>query len=121
MKSTIGTVGRILFAVPFAIFGLLHFMNADGMATMVPFPPELVWVYVTGLAHILAALSIIIQKKTGLATLLLGIMLLIFALTIHLPGVLSGDEATMAMSMPGLLKDLSLAGAAFYISSQYKD
>jgi putative oxidoreductase len=121
MKSTIGKAGRILFAVPFAVFGMLHFMNAEGMATIVPFPPELILVYLTGLAHILATVSIVIEKKTGLAALLLGIMLVIFALSIHLPGVMSGDEATMANAMPALLKDLSLAGAAFYISAQYKD
>jgi hypothetical protein len=37
-------------------------------------------------------------------------MLLSFALMIHLPLLLSGDQS----AMPSLLKDISLAGAAFF-------
>ncbi|MCU0447702.1 MAG: DoxX family protein [Microscillaceae bacterium] len=107
--------GRVLFALPMAVFGLFHFMNAGAMKGMVPnyIPGGVVWVYITGIALIAAAVSIIIEKMTKLSGLLLGIMLLIFAFTIHLPG---GET-----SMPSLLKDLALAGAAFYISANGKN
>ena len=81
------------------------------MSGMVPsfLPAAIFWVYLTGLALILAAVSILIQKKARLACLLLAVMLIIFVLTIHLPG-LGGENAQMAMPM--LLKDTALAGGA---------
>ena len=40
-------VGRILFALPFAVFGLMHFMAGGDMAGMVPSwgPGGGFWVY----------------------------------------------------------------------------
>lgn len=111
-----GILGRILFALPLAAFGLLHFMNAQAMAGMVPayVPGGAVWVYITGAGLILAAIAIIAGRFVGLAGLLLGIMLLSFVLTVHLPG-LSNPEMAM-MAMPNLLKDTALAGAAFVLA-----
>jgi hypothetical protein len=72
-------------------------------------------VYLTGAALLAAADSIVIQKKVALATLLRGIMWLTFGLVLHLPGVLGGGEGAQT-SLSMLLKDLAMAGAAFYIS-----
>ena len=110
-------IGRILYAIPMLMFGVFHFGNADGMAGMVPIPGGVIWVYLTGIALIAAAVSIFINKKMKLATMLLGLMLLIIALSIHLPGVIGGSES----SMPMLLKDLGLAGGAFFISGNSSD
>lgn len=103
--------GRFLFAIPFAIFGLLHFMAGDEMAPMVPLPGGAIWVYLTGVAHLAAAVSIIINKKARLAATLLAILLLIFVFSIHLPSVMEGGEAGQA-SMMNMLKDIALAGGA---------
>jgi len=110
-------VGRIVFAVPFIVFGILHFMNAGAMTGMVPsyIPGGVFWVYLTGLALILAGVSIIIQKYTYLASLLLAALLLIFVLTIHLPAVIGGDR----MAISGLLKDTALIGGALLIAAMY--
>lgn len=106
-------VGRILYGLPLLVFGLLHFMSAQMMAGMVPafVPGGILWVYITGTALILAAIAVIAGRLVSLASLLLGIMLLSFALTIHLPMLMGGDQN----AMPNLLKDTALAGAAFYI------
>jgi putative oxidoreductase len=122
MKN-LSNIGRIIYAIPFLVFGVMHLMNANGMAGMVPslFPGGVIWIYITGLCMIAAAISIITKKMIGLATLLLGILLLIYVLTIHVPGLSSPDEMTKMMSMSGLLKDLGLAGAAFMISGLYSE
>jgi len=120
METTIAKIGRFVYAIPFAIFGLFHFMNANAMAGMVPIPGGSFWVYLTGIALVGASLALIIQKEVKLVALLLGIMLLIFALSIHLPGVISGGEG-MQTSMSNMLKDLALAGAAFFVSGVYSD
>jgi|AntRauTorcE11898_2_1112593.scaffolds.fasta_scaffold34397_1 uncharacterized membrane protein len=118
MNNTWHTIGRIVFALPFAIFGILHFINAGQMAGFVPafIPGGVIWVYLTGAALLAASISILAQKMTRLACILLGVLLLIFVLTIHLPGVIeSGGES----GMPNLLKDLALAGASWFIAGSY--
>lgn len=87
------------------------------MQGMVPdyLPGAIFFVYLTGVALILAAIAIIINKKAKLAALLLGIMLLLFALMIHLPGM-SESQA----SFSNFMKDTALAGAAFFISANSK-
>ena len=62
MEQIIGSltkIGRFLLAIPMAVFGVLHFMAADNMAPMVPIPGGVIWVYVTGVALIAAAVSAI--------------------------------------------------------------
>lgn len=102
-------LGRYLFAIPMLIFGIFHFMNANAMAGMVPLPGGVFWVYLTGAGFILAAISIVIKKHDRLACFLLGIMLLIFALSIHLGGAIDGDQNSTTQ----FLKDVALAGGAF--------
>jgi len=113
------TVSRILYGAPLVIFGLLHFMNAQGMSGLVPsyFPAPIFWVYLTGAALILAGGAIIANRKAKLASVLLGIMLLIFALTIHLASFLGGNQASLAQ----FLKDTALAGAAFALAGILED
>lgn len=36
MKALIDCYARIIYAIPFAIFGLMHFMKGGDMAGMVP-------------------------------------------------------------------------------------
>ncbi len=116
MNSTIGKIGRYVFALPFGIFGILHFMNASAMAGMVPIPGGVFWVYLTGIALLAASISIFIEKYARLACILLGVMLIIFVLSMHLPGVLGGE---MQPNMSNLLKDLSLAGGAWILAGNY--
>jgi putative oxidoreductase len=111
LTSTLTKIGPYLIAIPAAIFGILHFMGADGMAGMVPIPGGAIWVYITGLALIAAAVSVIIGKKTRMAATLLAVLLLIFVLTIHLPGVIAGGDGGQ-MSLMSMLKDLMIAGGA---------
>jgi len=116
MKVLTTTVARYLFAIPFIVFGLLHMMNGSAMAGMVPIPGGVFWVYLVGLALILAGVSIIMQKMMKLSALLLAVLLLIFILTMHIPGVIGGTGAAMQMSMMSLLKDMALMGAALTYS-----
>lgn len=112
-------IGKLLYALPMAMFGFFHFMGADSMTGMVPsfLPAPVIWVYLTGLALVLAALAIIIGKKAKLATTLLGTMLLLFAVLLWLPGFI--DQAQPDAGM--FLKDTALAGAAFFMSAHLKN
>ncbi len=121
MKAMISNLGRILYAVPFIVFGFGHFMNAKMMSGMVPVPGGVIWIYVTGACLLSAGVSIIIQKKASLACLLLGILLLLFVFSIHLPNLLSHDSTLKMMGFSNTLKDLCLAGAAFYMHGHLRD
>ncbi len=115
-------LGKYIFAIPFAIFGVMHLMNADAMAGMAPFGGAIV-VYITGIALIAAAVSIIIGKMDKLATALLALFLLLTVLFVHAKGLSNAaDEMASATAMGNLLKDLALAGAAMlYASHSAKD
>lgn len=112
-------LGKYLYIVPMAIFGLMHLAMGSKMSGMVPswMPLPIFWVYLTGLSLIAAAVALIINKKAKLAMTLLGVELLIFVVFIHVMALAGGDQQAMAM----VLKDSSMAGAAFYIASGLKD
>jgi putative oxidoreductase len=116
----ISTLGRFIYAIPFILFGVIHFMKGHEMAQMVlkgwPIADGLV--YVAGLGMILAGISIIINVKARLACLLLALLLLIFILGIHLPKVMHGELYGMAMAT--LLKDSALLGAALTYAGMLK-
>ncbi len=113
--------GRILYALPLAVFASFHFMNAKNMASMVPkwLPGSEFWVYAIGLLLVLAAISVIAGKFTKWVTLILGILLLCFVLFVHLPLAQNNDPQIAMAATSNILKDASMAGAAFYICSQY--
>lgn len=113
------SLGKYMYLIPLAIFGLFHFMNAEAMAGMVPsfLPAKVVWVYLTGAALIAAVAAVIMGKKAELALQLLGLMLLLFALLLWLPGAIDGDQTATSM----FLKDVALAGAAWFFSKGQKD
>lgn len=114
--------GKYFYAVPFIIFGFFHFTGAKNMAGMLgDCPVGLYLVYLTGLALILAGVSVIIAKMARLATLLLALMLFLFIVSIHIPAMLNaaGDMA-MQMSMMAALKDLALMGAALSYAGTFK-
>jgi uncharacterized membrane protein len=107
--NALTSLGKYLFAIPFAVFGVIHLMNADAMAGMVPIPGGAIWIYITGIAHIAAAIAIVIGKYDRLAAMLLGVMLIIFALSIQLPVAIESGWNDMT----NLLKDISLTGGAW--------
>ena len=113
------SLGKYMYLIPLAIFGLFHFMNAEAMSGMVPsfLPAKVVWVYLTGLALIAAVAAVILGKKAKLALQLLGLMLLLFAILLWLPGAIGGDQTATSM----FLKDTALAGAAWYFSNDQKN
>lgn len=110
---------RLLFALPFGIFGIIHFLTGADTAGMVPdfIPGSVVWVYLTGTALIGACVCIVAQIQVRLVSLLLALMLIIFALTVHLPEVLAGTQN----GLPNLLKDLSLSGGALFLAALYDE
>jgi putative oxidoreductase len=122
-KTSITKVGTILYALVIAFFGINHFLNGTGMVAMVPsFIPgkSVFWVYLTGVALILAAISFLTGKQTRLAGILLAIFLLIIVLTVHLPAVINApDENAARFPLTNLIKDTGLAAGALLIAGKH--
>ena len=120
MDKVLSFVVRIIFAIPFLVFGRNHLMIDDQMLPMVPtyIPGGIFWVYFTGAAMILAALAIITGKQARSACFGLAVLLLVYIITIHFPG-LSNPQMKM-MSMINLMKDTGLMGAALFMAGTFK-
>ncbi len=116
MISSLTKIGKYLFLVPFLMFGITHLTKANDMAGMVPIPGGSIWVYLTGIGMLAFVASALLGKYDKLGAILTGVLCLVFALTIHLPGVMEG---TNMMAMPSLLKDIGLAGGALMYAGAY--
>jgi len=64
----------------------------------------------TGASLVAAGVSLNIGKKDGLAMKLLALLMITFALSVFSPMIIAGDQ----MAIRSFLKDLGLAGAAFF-------
>ena len=106
---------RIVYGAPFLAFGVNHFAKTDMLAHGVPawLPAPHVMVWITGLWMILAALAIVLDRFVRPAGIALAVLMAIFVLTVHLPGVLGGD----AMAFVSLLKDTALAGGGLLVAA----
>lgn len=114
---TTKVVARVLFGLPMLAFGAMHFMMGSEMNGYVPefIPAPTFWVYATGLVLLIGGIAVIANRYVDWAAGALGVMLLSFALLIHLPMLMDGDQSAMG----NLLKDTALAGAALYFAGVY--
>lgn len=117
----ITTTGRILFAIPFALFGINHFLMMDYyMGILTSFIPLGAYtIILTGLMLISASISIILKKFVKFSTILLASLLFIFIVTIHIPHLFI--EADRTTSIIALLKDISLLGGSLMIAGIYSE
>jgi putative oxidoreductase len=117
-NAILSRIATIAYALVIIIFGVTHFINTEEMRNYVPafVPGAGIWVYITGAALIASGVAIIIDKQARLAGILLTILLLSFALTIHLPRVLNGFESGVGL----IMKDIGLAAGALLIATKSK-
>jgi len=107
---------RVLFGIPWIIFGIQHYMYADFVSTLVPafMPWRLFWAYFTGTAMFVAGLSFIIRWQTQLAAFLLGCLMVLYLLMVH-PGMLSG-EPQVGQHWTRFMQDIAIMGATFALA-----
>lgn len=117
-NTLISRVAVVLFAIVIAVFGLFHFIDPENLILFVPsyMPSSHIWVYVMGSLLILTALSIVLNVQVKLATYVLALLLVTFALAVHLQGYLSlSDKQLKALSFLNMIQDLALACCVLYI------
>jgi len=102
--------GQIFIAISLVVFGIQHFIYANYLAGLVPawLPGRLFWAYFVGVAFVAAAIGAVVPKMTRTAGILLGILFLLFVVTLHIPRIAAhsrdGNEWTsgfVALAMCG--------------------
>jgi len=121
MKN-IATIGRILFALPFGIIGLNHFLMTDTFLGMMSsfLPGGGYTILLTGAFLIAASVCIILNKFIKVVCFSVAGLLFLFIVTIHIPHLFSADSAVMQEGLFGLLKDTGLMGGALIIAAYYQ-
>ena len=115
MKTITGKTAQVIYAIPFAIFGLFHFMNAGSMTGMLGgWPAAEFLLYLSGAGLIAASVAIIINKYARLACLLLAAELLIIMVATQIP--MLGNPEMAQMATINILKDISLIGGALMVA-----
>ncbi len=111
----LAVLGRILFALPFGIMGLNHFLMTNVFIGMMSsfIPGGAFTVLLTGALLIVGCISIILNKNMKIACFGLAALLCIFIITIHIPGLCTPN---WQIALVELLKDTGLMGGAIMIA-----
>ena len=106
------TWGSLFFAAPMAVFAAQHFTNTKFVSQIVPawIPGHLFWTYFVGTSLLAAALSIVVNKQSQLAAILLGTMLIMFVLLLHIPNIATKPKDVFRWAIA--FRDLAFSGGA---------
>jgi len=103
------------------LIGLSHFVYSAGTASMVPawLPGHLFFAYLTGSGHMAAGLGILLGILPGLAAALEALMITLFVLLLHLPGVVAHPHDRLQWTMFFIAS--AYAGAAWAVAASIRD
>jgi len=111
------TAGRFLFAIPFALFGINHFIMYkyyEGMLTsFIPFGAYTI--VLTGLLLIAISICIMTRWYVKQAAYALAALLFLFIVAIHIPHLFADEDHSITII--ALLKDISLLGGSLMIAA----
>ena len=109
--------GRVIFGIAAVVFGVDHFLALDLIASLIPawMPAHIFLASLTGAAMIAAGVSIVTQWQGGLGAFGLGMVFLLFVLTLHLPRILAAPASPDEWSS-GLIA-LGMCGASWICAS----
>jgi putative oxidoreductase len=115
-NATMSRIATIAYALVIIVFGVTHFINTQEIRNYVPafVPGGGVWVYVTGAFLLASGIAILINKQVRLAAILLTVLLLCFALIVHLPRTINGFDSGVGL----IMKDIGLAAGSLLIASR---
>jgi uncharacterized membrane protein YphA (DoxX/SURF4 family) len=122
-------LGGVLYGVSLPVFGVLHVVYADNVASLVPafYPWPLFWAYLTAAGNIFGGAAIALGTVSRLAAILAGFMYGTYALTLHIPRAISmyvpqlasGDAAALQTARAGLTSlfvAVAMCGSAWIVA-----
>ncbi len=111
--DVLAIVGHYLFALGLFVFSIQHIMYFDYILSLIPawMPARLVLNYLVIIGYILCGVSMVIGRKVGLATSLLGMMFFLWVLLLHLPRAVG--KWNVETEWTSLFVALAVCGIAF--------
>jgi uncharacterized membrane protein YphA (DoxX/SURF4 family) len=102
--------GPLFYAAPLAAFGTEHFTLASAIASLIPawIPWHLFWTYLIGACFIAAALSLVTEIQTRLASSLLALNFFLFVVLMDVPGWLQNPGDRIGLTL--VLRELAFSG-----------
>ena len=115
-------LGRFFFPITIIVFGIAHFLYAEGVATLVPewIPFHLFWTYFAAVALIGSGISIIFNIKLRLMGILLGAMIFSWFLILHIPRAVAMPELANGNEVTSVFQALAFSGIAFVLAFGYR-
>jgi hypothetical protein len=116
-RETVQRVGRILLGICAASFALEQAFYLHNTASLVPkwiLPGQMFWAVATTVFFALAAVALLTNRTTLLATRLLTLMLVMFGLIVWVPLVISGPRSHTNWSE--ITETFAIAGAAWILA-----
>lgn len=110
-------LGPLFYAMPIAAFGVEHFTEAKGVASIVPgwIPWHLFWVYLLGACFIAAALSLVTGIGARLAASLLALTFFLFVVLMDAPGWIANPRDRISMAL--MLRELSFCAGPLALAA----
>jgi putative oxidoreductase len=113
--NQVTALGKFIFLIPFFFSGIAHLRGSTDIGAVPDFiPGGIFWIYLTGMGMLAFVVSMMLGKYDKLASILLAIMLIIFAFAVQLP-----QQGSNPMWIAAFLKDIGLAGGALMIAEKY--
>jgi len=115
------TIGRILFGLSLIAFSINPLLYSTQTAAVIPFPvaKQLV-TYLSGLLLLAGGLSLILNKWVDYTMLLIALLLLVRAFTVHFLDLAEGDSSIIMTQIMNMAKDIGMAGAALFMAGLAK-
>jgi putative oxidoreductase len=112
------TIGRILYALPFAFMGINHFVMIDFYAGMLTsfMPGGGFTIILVGILLLAASISILTRKFVQLSSYLLASLLFLFIATIHIPHLIDPGDLDIQLVVFSMVKDVALMGGSLMIA-----
>jgi uncharacterized membrane protein len=115
-KTTV--LGRYLFAISMAAFGIQQFICSDFVPGLMPLPAwnpgRLLLIYVIGFGLVAAGASIVANKGARFAATLLGLMWSLCVLVLHVPRLAANPHNGSMWA--GAFEVVAIGGAAFILA-----
>jgi uncharacterized membrane protein YphA (DoxX/SURF4 family) len=110
-------LGPVFYAMPIAAFGVEHFTEAKGIASIVPawIPWHVFWVYLVGACFIAAAFSLVTGIGTRLAASLLALTFFLFVILMDAPGWIANPKDRIALAL--MLRELSFCAGPLALAA----
>lgn len=120
--SHLAPIGRVFFAAALIGLGFEHFVFQEFVTGRAPewpasLPGKMIWVYGSGAAIMVAGFAILDRRKGRPAAMLVGVLILGWALLRQIPGLLDSGLLTGSWTRAG--KALTFFGGAFAVAGTF--